>query len=178
MWDYVAPVGPKGPIAQGDPPVENGAFRAYRYDAASSALADKDLTSGDPLELFEQPAAAPDGGKGTSPLTVQRAPSGALRLHWDAESCPSADYNLLYGQLGDVAHLALTGALCGMGTDGSQPWSPPAGNLFFLVVGVDETGIYESSWGTDSQGNELEGAACSSLCGAKVKVESITCDGR
>jgi hypothetical protein len=51
----------------------------------------------------------------------------------------------------------------------------PAGSLFFLVVGTDASGIYESSWGTASSGAERHGFAASFECLATTKVVSSDC---
>jgi len=65
VWKYVNPVTGEGPLTQGDPISTgqkgqiNQVFRAYRYGPDYAGLAGKDLTPGDPIELY------PD-----SPVTV------------------------------------------------------------------------------------------------------------
>ena len=57
-----------------------------------------------------------------------------------------------------------------IGTSGNFNWTDvPEEDLFFLVVGVDESGCYESSWGTDGSGSERNGATPSGQCGATMK---------
>ena len=58
VWKYVNPVTGQGPLTQGDPVSAgqkgqiNQVFRAYRYGSDYAGLADKDLTPGDPIELY------------------------------------------------------------------------------------------------------------------------------
>jgi hypothetical protein len=58
VWKYVNPVTGEGPLTQGDPipttqkAQANQVFRAYRYGPDYAGLADKDLTPGDPIELY------------------------------------------------------------------------------------------------------------------------------
>ncbi len=123
------------------------------------------------------PPPAPDGGAGTAPLRGDRlTPAGdAIALTWDASSCTAADYNLLYGDLAGVAGYALSGSRCSLGSGGSYTWSGvPAGDLFFLVVGVDGTGV-ESSWGMSSLPAERNGMNHSGECSVISKEISAGC---
>ena len=47
--------------------------------------------------------------------------------------------------------------------------------LFFMIVGEDDLGVYESSWGRDSNATERFGTKASFECGATTKVASSTC---
>ncbi|MDI6857076.1 MAG: aryl-sulfate sulfotransferase [Dehalococcoidia bacterium] len=60
VWRYVNPVNDQGPVYQGDPPGSNWVFRAYRYATGYPAFAGKDLTPGEPIELYP-PDADEDG---------------------------------------------------------------------------------------------------------------------
>ena len=122
-----------------------------------------------------QPNPAPSGVGATSPLTVGRtAGSSTLDLQWDAASCGSGEYNLLYGDIADVANYTLLGSECAIG-NGSYSWSsPPTGTLFYLIVGGDGAGT-ESSWGSSSLG-ERNGLDASGECGASAKNVVATCD--
>jgi len=44
-----------------------------------------------------------------------------------------------------------------------------ADDLFFLIVGTDDTETGESSWGTDSGGGERSGTIPSGQCGVTEK---------
>ena len=170
VWEYVSPVTSNGTTPQGNPPGNNSVFRANRYAPDHPGLDGQDLTPGDPLEQYTKPLPVPDGQDGTEPLTCSYAGAGTLRVFWDADSCPAFDYHLIFGDLAEVATYALQGSECGIGTSGSYPWEGvPFGNLYFLVVGVDDTGVYESSWGTDSTGAERNGGAPSNLCAVTTK---------
>ncbi len=110
-------------------------------------------------------------------LTIGRSPaaSAALDLVWDAASCPTVDYNLLYGNLDDVAAYSLLGSECSIGTSGSYPWTGvPGGDLFFLLVGTDGAGT-ESSWGRNGSFGERNGSAVSNQCGVSLKDVTGVC---
>jgi hypothetical protein len=104
------------------------------------------------------------------------SPTGdSMQIEWDATSCPAGGYNLLYGDLADVATASLSGSACGIGTDGSFLWGAvPAGDLFFLVVGTDG-GAVESSWGESVLG-ERHGLTPSDQCGVTLKDISNVCE--
>ena len=135
------------------------------------AFAGRDLTPGDPVELFEPPLPVPTGS-----LAAARLSEDEIALSWDASSCTSFDYHLLHGALADVASYALSGAECAIGTSGSHVWTGvPAGSLYFLIVGTDDTGVYESGWGRDSAGAPRFGTKASFFCGTTTKVVSSSC---
>ncbi len=52
VWTYINPVGPSGPVTQGQTPVENIVFKIYRYAPDYSGLAGRDLTPLGPIELY------------------------------------------------------------------------------------------------------------------------------
>ncbi|MCP3978269.1 MAG: hypothetical protein GY716_02915 [bacterium] len=178
VWRYVNPVAISGIIAQGDPAQGNRAFRAERYAPDFPGFVGQDLTPGDPLETFDAPVPAPDGAPGTTALTAERLDLGGtqLRVQWDASSCPADDYNLLYGDLSQVASYAIDGSECGLGIGGSHDWLfAPLTDLYFVVVGVDSTGVYESSWGNDGSGIERNATSPSAQCNATNKIVSESC---
>ena len=51
----------------------------------------------------------------------------------------------------------------------------PAGALYFLIVGRDGTGVYESSWGLTSAGAQRGGTHASFQCGATTKILTDIC---
>ena len=114
----------------------------------------------------------------------QGQPAGATRFEAqlaafgggeDHGSCPAAGYNLLFGNLENVASHSLTGGRCGLGSTGSYAWTGvPQGNLFFLVVGTNGMGT-ESSWGRDSEGLERQGDNASGACLVWQKNTAATC---
>ena len=98
-----------------------------------------------------------------------------MRVEWDP-NCLSFDYNLIYGSLEDVASYAILGGECSIGTSGTHDWlGVPVGDLYFLVVGIDDTSVYESSWGTDDAGDERNGGAASFACSATNKIVTESC---
>jgi hypothetical protein len=126
-----------------------------------------------PCSTSAAPASAGSGQGSSSEMTVSR--SGAdLQVDFDA-SCGAPDYNLLYGDLANVAVTSLDGSECGLGTSGSYVWNTvPSESLFFIVVGTDADGT-ESSWGRGSLG-ERQGLSASGQCGVTVKEISNVCE--
>ena len=123
------------------------------------------------------PPPAPDGRQTTAPLRAASltASGDTMQVSWDAASCPAADYNLIYGNLNNVASYTLSGAVCSLGTSGSHLWNlVPAGNLYFLIVGTDGAGT-ESSWGLGAANLERNGSVPSGACGVTLKNVSRTC---
>jgi hypothetical protein len=123
------------------------------------------------------PPAAPDGSGVTDPLRADRATvaGDTINVTWDSGSCPAADYNLLYGDLADVASATLAGSECALGSSGSYSWNAvPPGDLFFLVVGTDGAGT-ESSWGYDGYGGERNSIGASGECAIWFKETSNSC---
>jgi hypothetical protein len=175
VWDYVNPVFQDGRVTQGDPvPTTNQVFKIRRYPPDYPAFAGKDLTPGGPLESFNPPLPVPNGSLLASKLD---ATGDQIRVQWDASSCTSANYNILFGNLEDVATYGLLGGECQIGiVGGTYDWlDVPEENLFFLVVGTDETGIYESSWREDSFGEYRNGGKASFQCGATTKIVFSIC---
>jgi hypothetical protein len=184
VWKYISPVTGAGIVRQGDPipptpqGTANAVYRCYRYGPNHPGLDGKDLTPGDPIELFTKPLPVPDGAAGTEPMTSSRitATGDWISIDWDNASCGTQDYNLIFGNLGGVSTYALLGSVCAIGGTGFYDWQGvPPGDLFFLIVGVEETGVYESSWGTDGSGAERHGTAHSGMCGVSTKDSSMSC---
>ena len=178
VWDYSNSVGQSGPITQGNPAQGNSIFRMTRYDASYPGLVGRDLTPGDPLELYTRPSPVPDGSLGTQPLTAERltVAGDQVLIEWDAGSCPVTNYNLLYGTLSNVSTYSLLGSECALGGGGSYLWTGvPDGDLFWLIVGEDATSVYESSWGTSSAGVERNAGAPSAMCNSTTRDDTLSC---
>jgi len=117
---------------------------------------------------------APGVVKPANGLTASRLDATTIDVDWDASSCTSTDYELLYGNLGSLPSYTLLGSVCGLGTSGSATWSSvPAGNLWFLVTGVDGAGT-EASWGPSTAG-ERNGGSASGQCGNGSRNNAATC---
>ena len=116
------------------------------------------------------PASVPRGSLSTARNGV------GIDLTWDTTTCSAANYNLLYGDLASVSAYVLQGSVCGLGSGGSFSWtSPPAGDLYFLVVPTDGAGT-EGSWGLTNTFAERNGFGASNECGASVKNPSNICE--
>jgi hypothetical protein len=173
VWAYENPIDQHGAVNQGGNPLNNGVFNIRRYTYDLPGFAGRDLTPGDPIEGFTAPSPIPTGslraGKGAADGSV-------IDIVWNALDCLSGGHNLLFGELAAVASHELLGAACGLDPTGTHTWSGvPAADLFFLAVGTDDLGIYESSWGRDSDGAERHGTKASFLCDTTTKVVSSTC---
>ena len=173
VWDYVNPVAGAAIVSQGDPIDYNRVFKVRRYPPDFPAFDGRDLTPGDPLENFTPPYPPSDGSLVAARLT----PAGdTLWVSWDADSCQSFDYKLIYGRLDELPDHAMLEAVCAIGVSGSYTWSGvPADSLYFLVVGTDPTGVYESSWGVASDGAERNSTTSSFTCGTTTKIVSSQC---
>jgi hypothetical protein len=110
------------------------------------------------------PPPVPDGVLGSPLVAAKLNETGtSVRVIWDA-SCSAPGYHLLYGALDDLGGPTPAGAECALDTSGVFDWPVlPAGDLWFLVVGDDET-TTEGSWGLRSDGSERAGTAPSNLC--------------
>jgi len=109
-------------------------------------------------------------------LTGSRAnPAGtAINVTWDASTCPSSSYHVLYGDLSSVSSYAISGSACAIGTSGSYSWAGvPGGNLWY-VVAADDGVSTEGSWGTGTAG-ERGGGVASGQCGLSLRDNSGTC---
>jgi hypothetical protein len=100
----------------------------------------------------EGAGSVPDGGRvpGT-PLTVEHAAGGDVRLNWGA-SCLSgdSDYAVYAGLMPDFTTYAPR--LCTTGGTTTATFAPAAESEFYLVVPLNAT--REGSYGTDSAGGE------------------------
>lgn len=183
VWRYVNPVVGTGPVSQGTPiapavPQQNSVFKMRRYPLDYPAFVGRDMTPGDMVEGYVPPPPVPDGTLGTSPLRLLKLDTAGtqLRVTWDALSCPAPDYNLLHGRLDEIDPMRLAGSLCALGTSGQRDWmGVPAGNSYVLMVGVGDFAMYESSWGTDSYGNQRKGGRPSFECNVTTKSLVETC---
>jgi len=172
VWDYVNPISDVGAIAQGAPPDNNTVFKTRRYAPDHPAFAGRTLLPGDPLEDFVPPRPVPPGSLVAARLTGS---GDLIDVNWDASTCSSFAHNLVFGDLAQVSTLDLLGEECDIGMAGTFTWAAPAGSLYFLVVGTDAIGIYESSWGQHSSGAERSGTRASFRCGTTTKVVSSSC---
>ncbi len=98
-----------------------------------------------------------------------------IEVTWDAASCTAGEYNLIYGDLAGVSSYALSGSECAIGASGTFTWNAvPAGDLYFLIVGTDGSGV-ESSWGSNSFIGERNGMAASGQCSTTAKDITTSC---
>ena len=98
-----------------------------------------------------------------------------IRVIWDIASCTAADYDLLWGSLGNVSAYTLDNASCNLGTSGMINWTGvPLSDLYFMVVSDDGSGS-EGSWGVDSNGIDRNGASASNFCGNASRENAGTC---
>jgi hypothetical protein len=176
VWRYVSSIAASGPVAQGDTTSAHGngyVFKVRRYPPDFPGFRGRTLVPGPELETFTPPHPVPEGSLGATRAAVD---GSTIDVAWDATSCPSADYNLLFGQLAGLPSYTLSGSRCGLGPAGTYNWTGvPSGDLFFVVVGRDPSGLYESSWGHDGAGQERHGTSSSFQCGVTQKAEFVTC---
>ena len=134
-------------------------FGAPYPDACSTAIS----------ETFEvRPAAIPVAGTvpdGVSapPLRLSLDAGGLLTLNWAASCTAEATgYSVYAGTIGDLrtGTFSPTPVTCMAGTDLTESFVPPAGDLYYLVAPM--AGTLEGGLGTDSAGlaRAVPGIAC------------------
>ena len=112
--------------------------------------------------------------KPVNALDASRVDPTTISVAWDVASCTSTDYEILYGNLSSLPSYTLLGSVCGIGTSGTTTWSGvPAGDLWFLVTGLDGAGT-EASWGAATAG-ERNGGSASGQCGNAARNNGATC---
>jgi hypothetical protein len=117
---------------------------------------------------------APGLARPANALGASRVDPTTVSVTWDASACASTDYELLFGNLTDLSSYTLLGSVCGLGTSGSASWSSvPAGDLWFLVTGVDGAGT-EATWGLATAG-ERNGGFASGQCGNAARDNGASC---
>jgi hypothetical protein len=99
----------------------------------------------------------------------------ALDVTWGVEACGSADHEILYGSLANVASYGVEGSVCGIGSSGATSWTgAPAGDLWFVVVGSNDVGT-EGSWGAGPGGAPRKGGDASGQCGNLFRDNVASC---
>ena len=123
------------------------------------------------------PLAVPSG---SIPLVISSGDGGTTgTVTWDAGSCPSAGYHLVYGYGSSLASWSVAGGACNLGTTGTYSWTniptPTTGQrfLWFLMVGDDKSST-EGSWGKTSAGTE-RGSGASNVCSMTTRNLSGVC---
>jgi hypothetical protein len=117
-------------------PDAGGAYCGYTQDLGSSCLPDANA-----------PGPVPDGNHvaGTQ-MTVQRGVApGEVIIDWQP-TCDAHDHAIYFGSVGSFT--SYIDAVCDAGMSGSRTVTPAAGNIFWVVVGVN--GLFEGSYGVDS----------------------------
>jgi len=96
--------------------------------------------------------AVPDGAEVPGGmLTISEAPSGALRLRWQAScSVCDADYSIYEGILGDFDSHGQS--LCSTNGLLQAQITPSSGSAYYIVV--PNNGVREGSYGRDGDGGE------------------------
>jgi hypothetical protein len=74
VWSYMNPVGLKGPVAQGETPMENLIFKTYRYAPDYPGLAGKDLTPIGTIETYRTDVRS-DGAQPSAVTLYQNYPN-------------------------------------------------------------------------------------------------------
>jgi len=169
-WEYQNPDTGMGVVTQGNTFTNSGVFKVRRYPPVYPGLVGKDLTPGDPVEDFTRPTPAQS-------LLVDKQGAGAFRmgLTWSDGGCPSFEYHVLYGDMANVETASVDASLCNIGTSGVFSWlATPANDIFFMIVGTDPMGLYESSWGP-ATGEPRGGTKASFQCGTTTKILDPQC---
>lgn len=121
------------------------------------------------------PPPVPDGDKvpGAQVRAQKNANGTDIDVTWDVAGCPGTGYNLFYGDLAAVATYAYTGAECSVGALGQATFTPPPGDVFFLIAAEDAARI-EGGHGYDSRGRARR-ASAGGQCGVLGQIRSARC---
>jgi hypothetical protein len=146
---------------------ENG-----RYIAFEATL--EDTSEGAFMIEIQEPYPVPDGHKvpGTQMTASKNGPID-IDVTWDVTTCPNYDYNLFYGKLSDVSTYTYFGAECSLGISGTATFTPPSESIFWIIAGVDSTGI-EGTHGFDSLG-QARSVNASGACSVTSQINSSSC---
>jgi hypothetical protein len=121
----------------------------------------------------DAPSPVPDGERVAGvPMTASLDPSGDIALTWDVTGCPASIYNVYYGDLADVASYTYTGQSCGLDPTGTDTFTPPPGDLYFIVVGQESH--LEGVHGFDGEG-KARPASAGGACGAQWQLRTANC---
>ncbi len=109
----------------------------------------------------DAPGAVPDGNDVPGSL-VGASKSGSSDINtWWQNTCNVSDHVIYIGVLGNFS--VYTHAVCNAGVDGWETFTPPAGNIFWVVAGTNGIDT-EGSYGKNSNGEERL-AAGAGICG-------------
>ncbi len=117
-------------------PDAGGAYCGYTQDLSSTCL-----------PAAPAPGAVPDGHHvaGTQMTAMRGASPDEIVIDWQP-TCDAHDHAIYFGSLGSFT--SYIDAVCDAGMSGSRSVTPPGGDLFWVVVGVN--GLMEGSYGVDS----------------------------
>jgi hypothetical protein len=153
-------------------------IRFHYYDAAFEWYWMVDNVRLDVVQVpacLMTPCTGPPAAKPVAAMTASRVDATTIDVTWDVASCTSTDHEILYGSLASVGSYTLSGSVCGIGTSGSTTWSGvPAGDLWFVVTGVDGAGT-EATWGLTSAGAHRGGGTASGQCGNAARNNGASC---
>jgi hypothetical protein len=123
--DHVNCVGGYDPVAVGECAVTSGIDFLMSY--APGRVPRDPLTDGTPMTASYDQV------------------SGILTINWQP-TCSADNHAAFFGNIGDFS--TYTSAECVMGVSASHPMYPPAGDIFWVVVGVN--GTRQGSYGVNS----------------------------
>jgi len=119
------------------------------------------------------PPPVPDGQRVPGvPMTASVDGNGDIALTWDVTGCPATTYNVFYGDLANVSTYAYTGQSCDLGQTGSATFTPPPGDLFFIVA--SQEGTLEGVHGFDGEG-WARPASAAGTCGVSGQIRGANC---
>lgn len=124
---------------------------------------------------IDAPHPVPDGNRvpGTQMTAARNANGTDIDVTWDVASCPEDDYNLFFGDLSAVKAYAYSGTACALGASGQATFTPPSGNTFWVIAGVDSD-AREGSHGFDHTGRTRP-ADAGGMCGVVTQLRSAVC---
>jgi hypothetical protein len=96
--------------------------------------------------------------------------TGLIDMTYTA-ACDANDHTIYYGDIGNVATYAYSGAECSIGITGNYSFDPGAGSFFFVVVAND--GVEEGTYGEDWLAAERPATA---VCAYSQNLAGVICE--
>ena len=98
---------------------------------------------------------------GKSMQCIKGAGTSIVCSYTNGGNCAS-DNTIYYGPLDSVSTYAYSGAVCNLGNSGSASFDPGTGSWFWVIV--SNNGVYEGSYGKNSNGAERPEAVNIGIC--------------
>ncbi len=93
-------------------------------------------------------------------------------------ACDATDHTIYYGALEDVSTYSYAGGICRIGADGLASFNPDLGNIFFLIVGSNDSveGSYGKSYINQISQERPEATGIAPACDFPQDLAGVVCE--